>query len=158
MFDTVRWSSADYQIKFERITQEAPVKAPEGLTLTAWGLSKNLNLLLNNPKPAQITDIVRSYLPYIIDTVVDMIAAMIDESERSNTRFPPIDSLYLVVQADLVMPGYSILPVDFVTNIIRSHKPNKVIKFIALLDPSETSIYIDERVNKLDFIGNEMVQ
>jgi len=158
MIDTIRWASVDYQIKFERITQETPIKAPEGLTLTAWGLSKNLNLLLNNPSPEQITDIVRSYLPYIIETVVDMIALMIDESERTNSRFPPIDSLYLVVQADLVMPGYSILPVDFVTNIVRSQKPDKVIKFIALLDPSETSIYIDERTNNLDYIGNEMVQ
>jgi len=145
MFDTLRWTSKEYDITFHRVTQESPVQSSEGVTLTAWGISNNLQSFLVDYSVETVNWTVRSYLPHVIDTVVDIIAELIEQSERTGQDIPPLETLYLVVQADLVMPDASIFPVDFVINIVKRRNPLEVMKFIAVVDPSESGVYIDER-------------
>lgn len=149
MFDTMRWTSKEYDITFHRITQESPIESPDGMTLTAWGISNNLQSFLVDYSIETVNRVVRSYLPYVIDTVVGIIAELLERTERQGDAIPPLESLYLVVQADLIMPDRSVFPVDFITNIVKQPNPLKVMKFIAVVDPSESGVYIDERTAQL---------
>jgi hypothetical protein len=60
---------------------------------------------------------------------------------------PPLQNLFIATNAELFLPRGLKIVVSCVTNIVPRREDDTVDKFVAVLDPSEAQLYIQERAD-----------
>lgn len=146
--DTARWTSNAYHVQFATIEQiDASDEHDEAFGMSAWGLSRNLQQLLVDYADSAIRHSTRWMAAYQNQLVADALQDMVEQAMLAGENIPDLQDLFIAIETELYLPHGLRMPVCCVTNIIpRGSTPAEGMdKFVAILDPSETRAYINER-------------
>ncbi len=144
---TSRWTSRAYEVQFGQIeTLKTGEEEMSAFSLSAWGLSRDLRALLSDYSDVQIHDAAKWVTMQQNNLVADILEQMSYETQLGTANLPPLEQLFITVEAELFLPHGLRLPVTCVTNIV-PHDPTEdsLEKFVAVLDPGEVRPYIQER-------------
>ena len=144
---TERWSSDTYTIQFGMLEYiETPDGHPEdNFHISAWGLSKSLHKLLADYSEAQLRQSALWLHREQNRLVVEILEEVGHEAYRQNRSIPPLDDLFITVDAEMFLPRGLRMVVTCVTNIVPHFNNGNVDKFVAIVDPGEAERYIAER-------------
>jgi hypothetical protein len=152
--DTGRWTSQAYQVQFARV-EEVPRIQPDATDpdymespfhMSAWGISKGLYSLLEGYTPREIYDATGWLTTMQNHLVVDALEQMKYDAYYDGQHMPPLEYLFIAIDAELYLPRGLKMHVTCVTNIVpHSDKSDELDKFVAVLDPGEAKSYILER-------------
>lgn len=142
-FDTTRWTSKIYNIQFGQVAvvQRQP-EQEAAFALSAWGLSQRLRALLADFDDTQIRDSAE----WLTLQQNALVADVLEQMQYSLQAAPPLEHLFISIDAELFLPRGLKMIVTCVTNIVPNGSPSDGLdKFVALLDPGEVQSYIVER-------------
>ena len=142
-FDTNRWTSPVYKIRFGHVSiVENEPEQEAAFTVSAWGLSNNLSLLLRDYSAAHI----REATEWLTIQQNAMVADVLERMQYSGRVVPPLEQLFIAIDGELFLPNGLKMHVTCVTNIVpHGNTADGLDKFVAILDPGETDTYIIER-------------
>lgn len=152
--DTARWTSSTYRIKFAAVGYvDAQIEGEQAFDLSAYGISSTLRTLLEDYSDGDLRIAAAWVAAYQNHDVANALQSMAAHAYNSGADMPELQDVFIAIEADLYLPGGLKMPVTCVTNIVpHGNHEDRMDKFVAVLDPSETRFYIDERV---DFIGSQ---
>lgn len=144
---TSRWTSRAYGVQFGQIeTLKTGEEEFSAFTLSAWGLSRDLRALLSDYTDGQIQDAAKWVTMQQNNLVADILEQMSYDTHMGLSTLPPLEQLFITVDAELFLPRGLRLPVTCVTNIVsEDSEEERLEKFVAVLDPGEVKPYIQER-------------
>ncbi len=144
---TSRWTSRAYGVQFGQIeTLKTGEEELSAFTLSAWGVSRDLRALLGDYSDGQIEDAARWLTMQQNNLVADILEQMSLDTRLGTATLPPLEHLFITVDAELYLPRGLRLPVTCVTNIVpHDDDDDGLEKFVAVLDPGEVQPYIEER-------------
>jgi len=144
--NTARWTSPAYDVQFGQIDIVTPNDMTEQtFRLSAWGLSLGLRLLLTEYSDQEIRQAI-SWLTIQQNAYVAMMLEQVMMSAEWTVGVPPLDHLFLSIDAELYLPRGLRMVVTCVTNIVTLSVDDAALdKFVAVLDPGEAHLYVQER-------------
>jgi hypothetical protein len=145
--DTARWTSSAYQIRFGQIALVQPQAQTEtAFALSAWGVSQGVKALLETYSDTEIQQAAEWLTMQQNAMVAQMLEQMSYELRMDGATLPPLEDLFITIDAELFLPRGLRMDVTCVTNIVPQGDENDSLqKFVAVLDPSEARAYILER-------------
>lgn len=158
--DTARWTSPSYHIQFATVRQfDQDDNAESAFDLSAWGLSRSLRDLLQDYSERDLREAVDWTTTHQNRLVAEILEAMASEARQQGRGIPPLDTVFITVEADLYLPRGLRMSVACVTNIVpldNGDDSDGLNKFVAVLDPGEAQAYIDER-SGMDFPDDDPI-
>jgi hypothetical protein len=147
--DTSRWTSSAYQIQFGQISYVVPHAQQEtAFALSAWGISQGLKALLETYSDSDIKAAAEWLTMQQNTLVAQMLEQMSYELRLEGAALPPLENLFITIEAEMFLPKGLRMDVTCVTNIVpvtHDEEDDSLQKFVAVLDPSEARAYILER-------------
>jgi hypothetical protein len=108
--------------------------------------------LLRDYSDGQVEDAARWVTMQQNGLVADILEQMSFDTRLGAAPLPPLEQLFITVDAELYLPRGLRLPVTCVTNIVPHERDDDGLeKFVAVLDPGEVQPYIQERRERLFF-------
>lgn len=145
--NTARWTSSAYSITFAQVDRVSnPDAAESPFRLSAWGMSTGLRTLLADFTDEEINQAVQWLNSFQNEHLIHMLEQANREA-GSHQLLPDIDHLFIAIDAEMYLPRGMRIVVTLVTNIVpfQSEDIHDLDKFVAVLDPGETTHYIRER-------------
>ncbi|MCA9912489.1 MAG: hypothetical protein KC496_04055, partial [Anaerolineae bacterium] len=116
---TSRWTSRAYEVQFGQIeTLKSGEEEFSAFTLSAWGLSRDLRSLLSDYSDGQIQDAAKWVTMQQNVLVADILEQMSYDTQMGVATLPPLEHLFITVDAELFLPRGLRMPVTCVTNIV----------------------------------------
>lgn len=145
--DVQRWTSPAFRVQFGQIAfVEAQAEQEKTFRLSAWGLSESLCNLLSDYSNSQIQEAVGWLTMQQNSLVAEMLEQMSFEARLSGSMIPSLEQLFVAIETELYLPRGLRMPVTCITNIVPHGRPMEALdKFVAVLDMSESQVYIQER-------------
>lgn len=141
---TARWTSPAYDVNFGQIDAVHTDHLQEqSFRLSAWGLSSGLRSLLEDYSDDDIRKAI-SWLTIQQNAYVAMLLDQVSIAPEWDTTTPTLNQLYFAIDAELFLPRGLRMVVTCVTNIVAS-SDGELDKFVAVLDPGEAYLYVQER-------------
>lgn len=145
---TARWTSSHFQVRFGSVrfvTHDADKES--AFSLSAWGISEALHELLADYGD----DVLHEATAFLTSRQSQVVAELLNEIahdvRRSGEIMPALEDLFIAVNVDLYLPRGLKMIVTCVTNMVMHEDDYGIEKFVAILDPGEVQIYIEERRN-----------
>ena len=155
--ETARWTSPTYNVQFATVAYVD--QQPEGeysFDLSAYGISRLLYSMLDDYSAGDLRQAAEWVTTHQNHVVADILQNMAIAAHQSGETIPALQDLFIATETELYLPHGLKMPVGCVTNIVpRGTIDDGMDKFVALLDPSETKAYIDERA---EFINGRLDQ
>lgn len=145
--DTSRWTSPAYQIQFGQVAYVVPQAHQEtAFALSAWGISQGLKALLVGYSDSDVRNSAEWLTMQQNTLVAQMLEQMAYELRLDGAALPPLENLFITIDAEMFLPRGLRMDVTCVTNIVpQGDEQEGLQKFVAVLDPSEARAYILER-------------
>lgn len=147
IMDTARWTSPAYQVQFGQIAYVQPQAQQEtAFALSAWGVSQGVKTMLAGYSDTEIQQSAEWLTMQQNAMVAQMLEQMSYEMRLDGGTLPPLEDLFITIDAELFLPRGLRMDVTCVTNIVpQGDEHDSLQKFVAVLDPSEARAYIVER-------------
>lgn len=144
---TARWTSNTYRVRFHTVQSIAETDTSDfnAFQMSAWGISRQLREFLSDYTDGEIRTATEWLAIYQNQMVVDALEMMVQNAHMSGKRVPELENTFIAVEVELFLPRGLKIPVNCVTNIVPASDDDGMNKFVAVLDPAETRLYIDER-------------
>lgn len=144
--DVERWTSTAYRIRFGQVEfVQTPPDQEGAFHISAWGISKSLRDLLSDYSNQQIHD-ATAHLTLQQNSIVAEILEQVSFSSRlEGGMIPSLEELFIAIHAEIYLPRGLRMLVTCVTNIVSHGEDAGLDKFVAILDPGEAQMYVQER-------------
>lgn len=144
--ETERWTSPIYQIQFGAVESITEENDEYSFDTSAWGISTTLWRLLADYSRLTLRTSIEWLTAHQNQMVADILENLAYDSHRRGEPIPPLQHVFIAVESELYMPRGLRLPVICVTNIVpHGDEEDSMDKFVAVLDPGEAELYINER-------------
>lgn len=143
---TARWTSAHFQVRFGSVrfvTHDADNES--AFSLSAWGISEALHELLADYGDEVLHEATAFLTSRQSQIVAELLNEITHDVRRNGEIMPALEDLFIAVNVDLYLPRGLKMIVTCVTNMVMHEDDYGIEKFVAILDPGEVQIYIDER-------------
>ena len=156
--DVERWTSTAYRVRFGQVEfVQTPPDQEGAFHISAWGISQSLCELLGDYSNQQIHD-ATAHLTLQQNSVVAEILEQVSFSSRlDGGMVPSLEDLFIAIHAEIYLPRGLRMLVTCVTNIVSHGIESGLDKFVAILDPGEAQMYVQERKGSSTTTGDKML-
>lgn len=149
--DVERWTSNAYRVQFGQIEfVQTPPDQEGAFHMSAWGVSSSIRDLLSDYSNQQVCDATAHLTLQQNAIVADILEQMSYSSRLGSNMIPPLEDLFITINAEIFLPRGLKMLVTCVTNIVTYGEEVGLDKFVAILDPGEAQMYIRERKGSSD--------
>lgn len=145
--DTARWTSGAYRVQFDTVKYMPGSGDDDMFDVSAWGISHSLRHLLADYRDEEIRNAAEWLAGNQSTLVANLLEDMAVNAYHQGEAMPPLQNLFIATNAELFLPRGLKIVVSCVTNIVPRREDDTVDKFVAVLDPSEAQLYIQERAD-----------